>query len=87
MSRFGVYVEGLTSIEVSGWEELSQLLMYGGGARTVAATNANDWSSRSHAVFTLTLRQVCRLTCCCFVAIEPWATEENSEGQRLLVLA
>lgn len=54
----GVYVEGLTSIAVSGWEEMSQLLMYGGGARTVAATNANDWSSRSHAVFTLTLRQV-----------------------------
>ncbi|CAN0102306.1 unnamed protein product, partial [Laminaria digitata] len=53
----GVYVEGLTSIAVSSWEEMSQLLMYGGGARTVAATNANDWSSRSHAVFTLTLRQ------------------------------
>ncbi|CAN0420203.1 unnamed protein product, partial [Hapterophycus canaliculatus] len=54
----GTYVEGLTSIAVSSWEEMSQLLTYGGGERTVAATNANDWSSRSHAVFTLTFRQV-----------------------------
>eukprot|EP00903_Cladosiphon_okamuranus_P016262 g14998.t1 len=53
----GTYVEGLTSIAVSSWDEMSQLLMYGGSERTVAATNANDWSSRSHAVFTLTLRQ------------------------------
>ncbi|CAM9171464.1 unnamed protein product, partial [Scytosiphon promiscuus] len=53
----GIYVEGLTSIAVSSWDEMSQLLTYGGGERTVAATNANDWSSRSHAVFTLTLRQ------------------------------
>ena len=54
----GTYVEGLTSIAVSSWDEMSQLLTYGGSERTVAATNANDWSSRSHAVFTLTLRQV-----------------------------
>ncbi|CAM9823895.1 unnamed protein product, partial [Sphacelaria rigidula] len=54
----GAYVEGLTSIVVSDWGEMSQLLTYGGGARTVAATNANDWSSRSHAVFTLNFRQV-----------------------------
>ncbi|CAN0222945.1 unnamed protein product, partial [Ectocarpus sp. 12 AP-2014] len=55
--RLGTYVEGLTSIAVSSWEEMSQLLTYGGTERTVAATNANDWSSRSHAVFTLTFRQ------------------------------
>ena len=54
----GTYVEGLTSIAVSSWDEMSQLLTYGGGERTTAATNANDWSSRSHAVFTLTFRQV-----------------------------
>lgn len=60
----GTYVEGLTSIAVSSWDEMSQLLTYGGGERTVAATNANDWSSRSHAVFTLTLRQVCTTIVC-----------------------
>lgn len=43
---------------VSDWEEMSQLLAYGGGARTVAATNANDCSSRSHAVFMIAFRQV-----------------------------
>lgn len=59
-SSSGAYVEGLTSIVVSDWGEMSQLLTYGGGARTVAATNANDWSSRSHAVFTLIFRQVLR---------------------------
>ena len=58
MNSSGTYVEGLTCIAVSSWDEMSQLLTYGGSERTVAATNANDWSSRSHAVFTLTLRQV-----------------------------
>lgn len=62
MNSSGIYVEGLTSIAVSSWDEMSQLLTYGGSERTVAATNANDWSSRSHAVFTLTLRQVCKAT-------------------------
>lgn len=67
LTSSGTYVEGLTSIAVSSWDEMSQLLTYGGSERTVAATNANDWSSRSHAVFTLTLRQVCKTPACASV--------------------
>jgi Kinesin motor domain len=37
--------------------QIAQLIAFGGRARTVAATNANAASSRSHAIFTITLRQ------------------------------
>jgi Kinesin motor domain len=37
--------------------QIAQLIAFGGRARTIAATNANAASSRSHAIFTITLRQ------------------------------
>jgi kinesin family protein 1 len=53
----GPYVEDLAKLAVSGFEEIEQLMDEGNKARTVAATNMNETSSRSHAVFTLTLSQ------------------------------
>lgn len=53
----GPYVEDLAKLVVSSFNEIEHLMDEGNKARTVAATNMNETSSRSHAVFTLTLTQ------------------------------
>lgn len=47
----GVCVAGLKEIEVSTAEEILSLLIHGNSNRTTESTDANDTSSRSHAVF------------------------------------
>lgn len=46
----GVCVAGLSEIEVHTPNEIFELLIYGNRNRTQEATNANETSSRSHAV-------------------------------------
>ncbi|KAF2132894.1 kinesin family protein-like protein [Dothidotthia symphoricarpi CBS 119687] len=53
----GPYVEDLAKLVVQSFAEIENLMDEGNKARTVAATNMNETSSRSHAVFTLTLTQ------------------------------
>ncbi|KZS92630.1 kinesin-domain-containing protein [Sistotremastrum niveocremeum HHB9708] len=53
----GPYVEDLSKLMVGSYEEMMTLMDEGNKARTVAATNMNETSSRSHAVFTLLLTQ------------------------------
>ncbi|MCJ1324865.1 kinesin-like protein Klp8 [Thelotrema lepadinum] len=53
----GPYVEDLAKLAVRSFKEIENLMDEGNKARTVAATNMNETSSRSHAVFTLTLTQ------------------------------
>ena len=53
----GPYVEDLAKLVVRDFAEIDHLMDEGNKARTVAATNMNESSSRSHAVFTLTLTQ------------------------------
>ena len=53
----GPYVEDLAKLVVSTIGEIEHLMDEGNKARTVAATNMNETSSRSHAVFTLILTQ------------------------------
>ncbi|KAJ6129480.1 hypothetical protein N7512_002260 [Penicillium capsulatum] len=53
----GPYVEDLAKLVVRSFDEIENLMDEGNKARTVAATNMNETSSRSHAVFTLTLTQ------------------------------
>jgi kinesin family member 1 len=53
----GPYVEDLAKLVVRSFPEIENLMDEGNKARTVAATNMNETSSRSHAVFTLTLTQ------------------------------
>ncbi|KAK5127735.1 hypothetical protein LTR08_004216 [Meristemomyces frigidus] len=53
----GPYVEDLAKLVVRSFVEIEHLMDEGNKARTVAATNMNETSSRSHAVFTLTLTQ------------------------------
>lgn len=51
----GPYVEGLTKLVVSSFKDIETLMIEGNKARTVAATNMNTESSRSHAVFNIVL--------------------------------
>ncbi|KAI9824202.1 MAG: kinesin-like protein Klp8 [Thelocarpon impressellum] len=53
----GPYVEDLAKLVVRSFQEIESLMDEGNKARTVAATNMNETSSRSHAVFTITLTQ------------------------------
>ena len=53
----GPYVEDLAKLVVQSFQEIGNLMDEGNKARTVAATSMNETSSRSHAVFTLTLTQ------------------------------
>ncbi|QIW94991.1 hypothetical protein AMS68_000509 [Peltaster fructicola] len=54
----GVYVQNLTDEPVKCYEDIERLMKIGDLNRTTAATKMNDTSSRSHAVFTLTLKQI-----------------------------
>ena len=51
----GPYVQGLSRLAVTSYEEVALLMAKGNAQRTTARTNMNDTSSRSHAVFTLHL--------------------------------
>lgn len=54
----GPYVENLSMFAASNFDSVKQLIDLGNKARTVAATNMNDVSSRSHAIFTLSFSQM-----------------------------
>lgn len=47
----GLFVEGLSTVAVSSWEECKAFLMLGSQLRTQANTRMNEVSSRSHAIF------------------------------------
>ena len=51
----GPYVEDLSKLAVKDYVQIEQLMDEGSKARTVASTNMNATSSRSHAVFTIVL--------------------------------
>ncbi|KAM9827173.1 kinesin-like protein KIF1C [Neosynchiropus ocellatus] len=53
----GPYVEDLSKLAVTGYNDIYDLMDVGNKARTVAATNMNETSSRSHAVFTIVFTQ------------------------------
>ncbi|GBC06139.1 hypothetical protein RclHR1_06640017 [Rhizophagus clarus] len=53
----GPYVEDLSKLIVNSFNDIENLMDEGNKARTVAATNMNETSSRSHAVFTLLVTQ------------------------------
>jgi len=55
--KTGPFVEGLTSHKVTNYEQILALMDEGNDNRTTAATNMNDTSSRSHAVFTMVFTQ------------------------------
>ncbi|XP_045916377.1 kinesin-like protein KIF13B isoform X3 [Micropterus dolomieu] len=52
---FGPYVDGLSRLAVASYKDIESLMSEGNQSRTVAATNMNEESSRSHAVFNIIL--------------------------------
>ncbi|KAM9765007.1 kinesin-like protein KIF13B isoform 2-T2 [Menidia menidia] len=51
----GPYVDGLSRLAVASYKDIGSLMSEGNKSRTVAATNMNEESSRSHAVFNIIL--------------------------------
>ncbi|CAD8043079.1 unnamed protein product [Paramecium primaurelia] len=54
----GVFVENLSEWAVRGPAEIYQLMRKGNAKRVTASTRMNDTSSRSHAVFIITVEQI-----------------------------
>jgi hypothetical protein len=54
----GPYVKDLTELAVKNYHELLRCMRMGDASRTTASTKMNDTSSRSHAVFTIMLKQI-----------------------------
>lgn len=53
----GVFVEDLTTILATDYKKVEELMDYGQKTRTVASTNMNNTSSRSHSIFTVVFTQ------------------------------
>ncbi|KAI1377238.1 P-loop containing nucleoside triphosphate hydrolase protein [Hypoxylon crocopeplum] len=54
----GPYVKDLTEVPVRNLGEILRYMKAGDASRTTASTKMNDTSSRSHAVFTIMLKQI-----------------------------
>jgi hypothetical protein len=53
----GVYVQGLSSFVVKNIPEMENYMEIGNNARSVAATQMNARSSRSHSIFTIVIER------------------------------
>ncbi|KAI5803293.1 kinesin heavy chain [Peziza echinospora] len=53
----GVYVKGLLELYVCNVQEVYEVMRRGGAARSIAATNMNQESSRSHSIFLISISQ------------------------------
>jgi hypothetical protein len=53
----GITLSGVTELNVKSLEEMSACLERGSLCRATGSTNMNSQSSRSHAIFTITLEQ------------------------------
>lgn len=58
----GPFVEGLLWQDVCTWYDMETLMKQGSTSRTTAATDMNEQSSRSHAVFSIRLTKVSNST-------------------------
>lgn len=54
----GVYIEGVSEWAVTKPESIMDLIKRGARSRATAKTNMNELSSRSHAVFIITIEQM-----------------------------
>jgi hypothetical protein len=76
----GPYVKDLTEVPVRSLNEILRHMRLGDCSRTTASTKMNDTSSRSHAVFTIMLKQIHH-------DMETDETTERSSRIRLVDLA
>ncbi|ORC86295.1 putative kinesin [Trypanosoma theileri] len=57
----GPFVEGLTTVDVSSWEECQKYINHGNSVRAHSCTSGNENSSRSHAIFQMVVTQTISL--------------------------
>jgi hypothetical protein len=57
-TKEGIFVQGLNDETVKSFADIQRLMEIGDQNRTTAQTKMNETSSRSHAVFTITLKQI-----------------------------
>lgn len=55
--RFGAFVAGVEEVVCEDVEEVLRLVSFGSQVRTTAATMLNEYSSRSHAIFSLRMER------------------------------
>lgn len=55
----GPFVKDLKEVTVKSLDEIMHYMRMGDSHRTTASTKMNDTSSRSHAVFTIMMKQIC----------------------------
>lgn len=53
----GIFVDGLTEYEVHSPEEIMKMMRRGSQSRPTASTKMNEVSSRSHAIFVVTIER------------------------------
>lgn len=51
----GIHIPGLTEVPVENTNDIFNCLIRGSSGRATASTNMNAQSSRSHAIFTITI--------------------------------
>ncbi|XWS29796.1 hypothetical protein CRYUN_Cryun24cG0061200 [Craigia yunnanensis] len=56
-----ITLAGSTEVAVSTLQEMATCLEQGSMSRATGSTNMNNQSSRSHAIFTITLEQMCKI--------------------------
>ncbi|KAI3717924.1 hypothetical protein L1987_69854 [Smallanthus sonchifolius] len=61
-AKHGFYVENLTEQYVTGYEDVTRILIKGLSNKKVGATSINSKSSRSHVVFTCVIESWCKGT-------------------------
>lgn len=60
----GVSVDNLTTLDVHSFQEMMEVLAVGSRNRHVASTDMNEFSSRSHSIFIVTIQQRSKLGNC-----------------------
>uniref|UniRef100_A0A673BU48 Kinesin family member 13Ba n=1 Tax=Sphaeramia orbicularis TaxID=375764 RepID=A0A673BU48_9TELE len=75
----GPYVDGLSRLAVASYKDIESLMSEGNKSRTVAATNMNEESSRSHAVFNIILTRLSLVD----LAGSERAAKTGAAGERL----
>ena len=81
--RTGPYVEDLAKVACKSAAEVQILLDHGGTVRTIAATQLNAESSRSHAIFTLRLTQRQQLLDGTEIDLSELADGDDGSGTRV----
>lgn len=76
----GPFVKDLKEVTVKSLDEIMHCMRVGDSHRTTASTKMNDTSSRSHAVFTIMMKQICH-------DMETDQTTERTARIRLVDLA